>query len=126
MTPWDQVKVDIPTVVCGAGAGPSKRDEPSGVELLRLVRTSLLRRTAPSTFNSPAPCSNMLKFGSCWAEYIINVLTRLGEREGLASNIKAAAPAAKGAAIEVPLNVICFRVEILLTPASSKGLCASR
>ena len=58
--------------------------------------------------------------------YISKVLTRFGVRVGLASNISAAAPATSGAAIDVPLNIICLRVGLLLTLASKDGFCESR
>src|ERR671916_854267 len=46
---------------------------------------------------------------------------RLGVRRGLAWSISAAAPAATGVAIEVPLSVIIRRPAAGLTPASSSG-----
>src|SRR5690349_20464497 len=113
-------------VLCGAGGALTSKDEPSTVELLIVLRTSSARRTAPSTFNSPAPCSNVLKFGSCCAVYIMSDLTRFGVKVGLASNINAAVPATSGAAIEVPLSIICRRVGALLTPASSEGFSVTR
>src|SRR5215211_278682 len=113
-------------LVCGVGGALMSNDAPSGVELLIVVRTSFARRTAPSTFSSPAPCSNVLELGSCCAVYINSDFTMFGVSVGLASNIKAAVPATRGAAIEVPLSVICLRVGLLLTLASSEGFWATR
>src|SRR5215203_315995 len=113
-------------LVCGAGAGPVNSEAPSVVELLIVVRTSFARRVAPSMFSWPAPCSNMFWLGSCWAVYINNVLIKLGVRDGLASNKRAAAPATSGAAIDVPLSIICLRVALPLTLASSEGFCERR
>ena len=48
---------------------------------------------------------------------------RLGVRVGLASNIRAAVPATSGAAIDVPLSIICLRVGLLLTCTSNEGFC---
>src|ERR1043166_6525148 len=51
-------------VVFGVGAVLVNNEAPSVVELLSVVRTSFAMRTAPSTFNSPAPCSNMFEQGA--------------------------------------------------------------
>src|SRR4029453_13725866 len=113
-------------LVCGDEAGPVSNGAPSAVVLLIVVRTSFARRTAPSMFSAPAPCSNMLKLGSCWAEYINKTLIRLGGRVGLASGIRGAVPATSGAAIDVPLSIICLRLVMLVTLTSSEGFCDSR
>src|SRR5678816_3247267 len=113
-------------VVCGKGAGAVNNGEFNGVELSRLVRTSLARRTAPSTLSSPAPCSSELKFASCWAVYIIRAFIKLGVSVGLASNINAAAPDTIGAAIEVPLSLIILLVGDILTVVTSAGLSVSK
>src|ERR1043165_9319865 len=84
-------------VLCGAGGVLTSNDEPRVVELLIVVRTSFARRTAPSTFSSPAPCSNVLKLLSCCAEYIMSDFTRFGVSVGFTSSINAAVPAASGA-----------------------------
>src|ERR1051326_5019443 len=88
MTPSDHGNVYKPPaivmVLCGVGGVLMSNDDPSKVELLIAVRTIFARRTAPSMFNSPAPWSNVLKFASCCAEYIISDLTRLGVSVGFA------------------------------------------
>src|SRR5438093_1372115 len=82
--------------------------EPTTVVDERSFRTNFARRTAPSMFNSPAPCSSMLKPAKGCAVYIKIILMRLGVRLGFASSSTAAAPAATGAATEVPLRRIRF------------------
>jgi len=67
-----------------------------------------------------------LKPASGCAEYIKSALTRLGVSSGFAWSIRAAAPAATGVAIELPLRYICLRLSTGLTPASSAGFCAMR
>src|SRR6266550_8198314 len=91
-------------VVCGVGAAAVSNGEPTVVEELRLVRTSLAMRTAPSMFNSPAPCSSILEPASGCAVYIRIILIMFGVSFGFASNRTAIAPATMGAETEVPLR----------------------
>src|SRR5882672_7174458 len=104
--PWDHVNVCPATVVCGLGAGPVSIGVPDAVLDERSVRTSLARRIAPSTFNSPVPCSSMLKPLIGPAVYIRIILTMLGVSFGFAWSKRAAVPATTGVAIEVPLRYI--------------------
>src|SRR5262252_8485452 len=107
--PCDQLKVCPAIVVCGVGAVVVVNNgEPVGVTDERSVRTSLATRTAPSTFNSPAPCSSMLKPANGCAVYIKSALTMLGVSFEFACKSKAAAPATIGVAIDVPLKYIIF------------------
>src|SRR2546423_14447588 len=120
--PCDQAKVSPATVVCGSGGtAVVSKGEPSGVEDDRSVRTSFAKRTAPSTFNSPAPCSNMLKPASGCAVYIKIILTMFGVSFGLSWSKRAAAPAAQGAGIEVPLRDIILLLSTGLTQPSTHG-----
>src|SRR2546421_13096436 len=107
ISPCDQVKVSLAIVVCGVGGVfVVKNGEPVAVEDERSVRTSFATRIAPSTFNSPAPCSSILKVLSGWAVYIKRALTIFGVSLGLACSKRAAAPDTTGVAIEVPLRYI--------------------
>ncbi len=59
-SPCDHQNVSPATVLCGTGAPEVSSGAPSGVEDERSVRTSRASRSAPSTFNCPAPCSRVL------------------------------------------------------------------
>src|SRR5258706_15064024 len=93
-------------VVCGSGATLVNIALSCGVLDDRSVRTSLANRIAPSTFNSPVPCSSMLKPLIGPAVYIRIILIMLGVSLGLAWSKRAAVPATTGVAIEVPLRYI--------------------
>ena len=74
------------------------------VTSLRMIRA---RRTAPSTFNSPAPCCSRLAPRRGCAVACRMLLMSGGVSPGLACSSSAAAPATAGAAIDVPLSSIC-------------------
>src|SRR5688572_31618162 len=99
-------------LVSGAGGALISNDAPSGVELLIVVRTSFARRTAPSTFSSPAPCSNVLKLGSCCAVYIISDFTRFGVSVGLASNIDRKSTRLNSSHSQISYAVFCLKKKI--------------
>src|SRR5882672_7450295 len=99
--PRDQLKVWPATVVCEAGTAlVVRKGAPVAVEFERSVRTNLATRTAPSTFNAPAPCSNMLKPLTGWAVYINRALIMFGVNWGFVCIRSAADPATTGVAIE--------------------------
>src|SRR6185436_14827708 len=104
MTPWAHLKVKPAIVDCGLGAAAVNSELPTFVNEERSVRTSLAKRTEPSMFSSPAPCSNMLKFANGWAVYMRIVLIMLGVSFGFASRRTATAPATIGLETEVPLR----------------------
>src|SRR6476661_1012760 len=92
------VGVDIPA---------ARMDVPlTAVAKSRSLRMVFARRTAPSMFSCPAPCCSMLAPTIGCAEYCISIFAMLGVNLGLTSNKSAAAPAATGADIEVPLMYI--------------------
>src|SRR5437773_987827 len=93
-------------VVSGVGAGPDNKGAPTGVDDDKSVRTSLAKRTAPSIFSSPAPCSSILKAASSCDVYIRIILTRFGVSLGLACSSTATAPDTRGVETEVPLRLI--------------------
>src|ERR1043166_126748 len=95
-------------VDCGLGAAEVNNGLPTKVNEFKSVRTSFARRIAPSRFNSPAPCSSILKPASGCAVYIKIILIMFGVRLGLASSSTAAAPATIGLETEVPLRRIRF------------------
>ena len=80
---------------------------PAAMAEERSVRSTLATATAPSTLSRPVPCCSRLAPGSGWAVACRMPLTSGGVRPGLACSITAAAPATAGAAIEVPLRIIC-------------------
>src|SRR5438128_2677636 len=82
-------------VVTCVGAVPTSRGAPT-IRPARSWRMRPASLTAPSTFNSPAPCSSVLNPGSLWAVYSSTALTRFGVRFGFLSSIRAAAPATNG------------------------------
>src|ERR1044071_408986 len=99
---------------------------PTVVVAVKSVRPSLARRTAPSILSWPAPCSNMLELGNCCAVYIRIILTMFGVSFGLACNIKAAAPATTGVAIDVPLRYIAWMFSPLLIAVFKFGYLLTR
>src|SRR5882762_4288090 len=102
-------------MLCGDGGADVNNGVPTLVVADKSVRTNFARRTAPSRFSSPAPCSSMLNFASGWAVYIKIILIRFGVRVGLASNSTATAPATMGDETEVPLS------RIFVPPTSKVG-----
>src|SRR5688572_22267904 len=76
-------------------------DRPMLIGEARSGRTRVVSFIAPSTFNSPAPCSRTSEPASFWAVYSINALTMFGVIRGLICNIKAAVPETKGVATDV-------------------------
>ena len=81
-------------------------------------RSALARRTAPSTFSSPAPWSSKFAPAIGCALYCKMALISGGVSPGLACNISATVPATAGAAIEVPLMVMSvFRLACSLPPS---------
>src|SRR6266850_7775866 len=82
--PCDQGKVVPATLLCGVGGVLLVSNGlPFAVLEVRSVRTILANLTAPSTFSSPVPCSNMLYPGSCCVVYIRIIFTMLGVSFGL-------------------------------------------
>ena len=79
---------------------------PARMAEARSVRTMLARRTAPSTFNKPAPCCSRFAPASGCAEYCSIALISGGVRPGFACSINATVPDTTGAAIDVPLRFI--------------------
>src|ERR1044072_4198338 len=115
--PRDHVNVRFAIVVSGAGrVSDVSKGEPTVVVELKSVRTARANCTAPATFSSPAPCSNMLNPAIGCAVYINNAFTRFGVKLGFAWSISAAVPAATGVDIEVPLKYIILRLSAPLTP----------
>src|SRR5687767_9547480 len=61
---------------CGSGEGvgsgsaggidSASMGSPRAVVAPRSVRVAMASLTAPSRFKEPAPCSSMLKLGTCW------------------------------------------------------------
>src|SRR5215471_11604237 len=92
---------------------------------LRPVRSVLMhpaRRTAPSIFRRPAPCSRLLNPHNVWAVYSSTAFARFGVRYGFFWKTRAAAPATAGVDTDVPLRNIIPRSGLLLTCASNSGL----
>src|ERR1043165_7475744 len=127
MIPCDQGKVKPSIDEDGLGGVDTiSSGAPNKVAFDKSVRTSFAKRTAPSTFNSPAPCSRWLKPASGCAVNISTALTRFGVRREFAWSNKAAAPAATGVAIEVPDRYIMRRDAGWLASTFSSGWAASR
>src|ERR1044071_4126805 len=103
-------KVELETVVCGAGADcVSSADPKVGFNRPnRSVRTIFARETAPAMLSWPAPWSSVLKPASGCAVYMSSILTRLGVKLEFASNSRAAAPETIGADTDVPLRYMSF------------------
>src|SRR5678816_292925 len=89
------------------------------VEKSTSVRSVLAMRTAPSMLSCPEPCSNMSAPAIGWAVYSSSIFIMLGVSFLLTCRSNAAAPAATGADIDVPLKYICalrFVAEVSGTP----------
>ena len=93
-------------------------NRPAARALPRSVRRAWAKRTAPSTFSWPVPCSMRLALGKGCAVYCRMALTRGGVRPGLACSSRATAPAVTGAATEVPLSCISVRRGAWLAPGT--------
>ena len=91
-----KASIDVPALIV-----------PAAMAVLRSVRRTLAIATAPSTFNKPAPCCSRLAFGKGCALYCSSALISGGVSPGLACSINATVPATAGAAIDVPLMIIC-------------------
>ena len=89
---------------------------PAAIAVFRSVRRARDNCSAPSTFRRPAPCCSRLAFGNGCAEYWRIALISGGVSPGLTCNISATVPATAGAAMEVPLIIICVSVEDRLDP----------
>src|SRR5690348_2321711 len=108
-TVCDHATVESPIVerLKAPATEPDTIDVPvDAVEKSTSVRIDLVRRAAPSIFNSPAPCDRVLAPASGWAVYSTSVLIMFGVRRGLSCKSIAAAPLTAGAATEVPLKYI--------------------
>ena len=106
------------SIVPPAATVPALMAEP------RSVRKTLASFTAPSTFNSPAPCCSRLAPASGCAVYCRIALMSGGVRPGFACSINAAAPATAGAAIDVPLSCICVSPQVAVMPSGVTSVLA--
>ncbi len=91
---------------------------PASMTRFRSVRSALASAIAPCTLSSPVPCCSRLLPGIGVAVYWRIALTSGGVRPGLASSIRATAPATTGAATEVPLRDISSRVLACVAPCA--------
>ncbi len=111
-TIWLQLMADgIPGLKDAGSVGVASRLAPGCSEPLAIWVAMSLRRDrascmAPPTLSKPAPCWNRFAPGRGSAEYCSIAFIRGGVRPGLASSIRATAPATAGAATEVPLRRI--------------------